>query len=889
MAGVEGEEQGEGLMPLSEEFVHRDRIAKGRATEPQKCKYGDHPATKSILHSEGMAYIPVCDAHLTRGKAAAAACVPFGKPDPSNIDGIREIAKHGDKGKPGYELLHPGIYGGPTYRTPKQSETMERVGKLLQSGKWEEANALVERTQSLTPTQRKMVGSEIRRAKLRAKPKKPKVREIKGMQPATTTVAEVEADAPPMQTAVPVDLRGADGFFPEESDEDDPGAWASRFDTWVGQIQAAQDTDTLTAIEEEIDGMAGPGTPMYDELQDLINAQHRKHFERDRRSVQKWLEKRGIVRKHGNKGAPGYELLHPGTMLKGNRSEKQKMRLERLGAMLQDGDSEGAQALLDRTLNLNDGDRQIAQQQIDAARKGQDGGKSPEAPEHTAGQAQEAPKAPDAPKDTPKTQETPEKPVQDAPKDEEYPADPSEDAQDLRGASAEDQDAYFADVQFSLSLANTEEELDDYAAMYAADLMDDDLRADVDAQIEFSRTAFTQAYGGVRHLPQGGKSNYERAKAAISKSREWIRKQTRKLAFSAKDHRVLTAAEKKRGIENEDRDPADSPAGKHLAAGGSIKDAPADGLWDTIQAFDRFEIESSDEGEGSVSQTHFVTDTATGERFFFKKPLNGAETTNPQTQDIFDPMIYGDGTNEIVAAELGNAAFPGTFLTASWAEDPTAPQPMLRFDHLGDHVEAQGGGELVMRDLYEVDPQTGVVTLEEGTPPLADPKEALALHIYDYVIGNADRHGNNVAHRIDADGNRHLIPIDHGASFHSMVGQVQNSPEDLDQTLLMPETVPYDLWQTEVNFHPAFGAKGRILLAEVQAGYGGDTDRMRADAEEIIATLKKVKTQQIIADLRKRQGSMDAYEQAHLESAILIWENRLEMIRAEDVVTVMGE
>jgi hypothetical protein len=66
----------------------------------------------------------------------------------------------------------------------------------------------------------------------------------------------------------------------------------------------------------------------------------------------------------------------------------------------------------------------------------------------------------------------------------------------------------------------------------------------------------------------------------------------------------LTAAEKKAGINRDDRDPADSPGGKHLAGGGSIKHAPADGLWATIQEYDRFEIETKKSGDGSVSDTH---------------------------------------------------------------------------------------------------------------------------------------------------------------------------------------------------------------------------------------------------------------------------------------------
>lgn len=57
----------------------------------QKCKYGDEPATKRIIHAEGRAYIPVCDKHLAKGKAAAAKATPSGESDPSNIDAIRPI------------------------------------------------------------------------------------------------------------------------------------------------------------------------------------------------------------------------------------------------------------------------------------------------------------------------------------------------------------------------------------------------------------------------------------------------------------------------------------------------------------------------------------------------------------------------------------------------------------------------------------------------------------------------------------------------------------------------------------------------------------------------------------------------------------------------------
>ena len=72
----------------------------------QKCKYCKGQATKRIIHSEGMAYIPVCNSHLDKGKTDAANCVPFGKPDPSNIDAVREI-KDVYTGAPGLPARPP--------------------------------------------------------------------------------------------------------------------------------------------------------------------------------------------------------------------------------------------------------------------------------------------------------------------------------------------------------------------------------------------------------------------------------------------------------------------------------------------------------------------------------------------------------------------------------------------------------------------------------------------------------------------------------------------------------------------------------------------------------------------------------------------------------------
>lgn len=61
-----------------------DVLVEGRATAPQKCKYCDEPATKSVVHAEGAAYVPVCDAHEARARKR------IGESDVSRVIEIQE-------------------------------------------------------------------------------------------------------------------------------------------------------------------------------------------------------------------------------------------------------------------------------------------------------------------------------------------------------------------------------------------------------------------------------------------------------------------------------------------------------------------------------------------------------------------------------------------------------------------------------------------------------------------------------------------------------------------------------------------------------------------------------------------------------------------------------
>ena len=88
---------GGGFQPQKTALLHPQFYTGGgpmhlaKLPKSQKCKYCTDQASKRILHSEGMAYIPTCDKHLKKGKDDAAACVPYGGSDPSNIVRVDDI------------------------------------------------------------------------------------------------------------------------------------------------------------------------------------------------------------------------------------------------------------------------------------------------------------------------------------------------------------------------------------------------------------------------------------------------------------------------------------------------------------------------------------------------------------------------------------------------------------------------------------------------------------------------------------------------------------------------------------------------------------------------------------------------------------------------------
>jgi len=72
-----------------------DEIKKG-FPKNQKCKYCKELATKRLIHSEGMAYVPVCDAHLDKGKEAVYRSTPNGERSVDNLDAVLDVKSEDD-------------------------------------------------------------------------------------------------------------------------------------------------------------------------------------------------------------------------------------------------------------------------------------------------------------------------------------------------------------------------------------------------------------------------------------------------------------------------------------------------------------------------------------------------------------------------------------------------------------------------------------------------------------------------------------------------------------------------------------------------------------------------------------------------------------------------
>lgn len=97
-----------------------------RRRRPQRCKYGDHPATKSIVHAEGAAFVPVCDEHEATARDAIG--------DPLDVVDVLEIeeARRGYYGEKAWQRFHTGFEQGGEFkgrRTGIRTHALRRAGR----------------------------------------------------------------------------------------------------------------------------------------------------------------------------------------------------------------------------------------------------------------------------------------------------------------------------------------------------------------------------------------------------------------------------------------------------------------------------------------------------------------------------------------------------------------------------------------------------------------------------------------------------------------------------------------------------------------------------------------------------------------------------------------
>lgn len=217
--------------------------------------------------------------------------------------------------------------------------------------------------------------------------------------------------------------------------------------------------------------------------------------------------------------------------------------------------------------------------------------------------------------------------------------------------------------------------------------------------------------------------------------------------------------------------PSGNKAYEHLKKGGSLRDAPSDGLADAIKAMpERFDMhENKSKG---VSPNWWVVDKTTESGVEVSIPVKGRvrpiNTTNEvwvlkasAGSDFFD--IPEDVLNENLGHEL--------------QQQLKIDAPQLKFA-----TRADAKVPMVMQEHFEqfYDGKRTVASAKKFADPAAEqwmaehmpnPEEAVDLALFDFLIGNQDRHHGNwfvMAEFDETDGNDkyHIGVFDNGFGFY---------------------------------------------------------------------------------------------------------------------------
>lgn len=334
-----------------------------------------------------------------------------------------------------------------------------------------------------------------------------------------------------------------------------------------------------------------------------------------------------------------------------------------------------------------------------------------------------------------------------------------------------------------------------------------------------------------------------------------------------------------------------TPAGKEIAKG-----TPLDQVKDVtgMQAViaenpDRFAKVHAKGGQGVAFA---VLDHDTGRKYFFKETLNGNK--NQRGNAV---AMHGEAANEVMSGQIGAQAFPEMFPNVDFGGTLTeGVTPVIRMDHMDEFAQKGAPGD-VRKVNYESEHRWDVppddyrpdAFMRSDAKKVRDPDNPLAIHIFDYLTNNTDRHAKNYSEVTHNDGTVTLVPLDNGAAFSAFDTFWQTQIPG--HMVSAPENVGYAEWGLFYTGDKEFHQRPRFMAVEAKKAaddHGRSEEDTAKAADAIIRRFSQMSPEQIIAELRKRFPNMPDYEAAHMEKAAQIFSTRVRNISGRDVAKVLS-
>ena len=297
---------------------------------------------------------------------------------------------------------------------------------------------------------------------------------------------------------------------------------------------------------------------------------------------------------------------------------------------------------------------------------------------------------------------------------------------------------------------------------------------------------------------------------------------------------------------------SDSPAGQALKAGAKIEDLKDnEGLLAYAKANpDRFTVIRAEGGREGVSGNWTVVDKDNGNKKYFFK--------NSNTDG--GGRMYGDGVNEYLAAGLIRKVFGDKMAPGVVFADPTDGEhgnPRVRADHLEEFAKAGGGTNVAYNNARG----------EIGPSNIKDPRQALAISLFDYLINNTDRHAGNFG-SYEEDGKRNLIPLDMGGGFAAHAVN-DHSPAS---------------WFGDRHSHQK-GVDNLTVGAYQHHGWG--RDKMAEDIKKIVGEFNEGSMDDVAKKMMQENPDMNLFDQAHGFNALESFRDRLKQLQETDPAQIV--